>query len=83
MTKTFNSVVSNRFKLLGLTVTTPLVGSVRLSLVWNFVIGSLGFVCILIFGAWNFQYFHKTGKYLEVCNQLANMAELGAGGIIA
>ena len=66
MTKTFTSVVSNRFKLLGLSVTTPLVRSVRLSLVWDFEFGSLGFVCNLFFGAWNFQILHQTVTYSEV-----------------
>jgi hypothetical protein len=66
MTKTFTTVVSNRFKSLGLPEIIPLVMSVGLALVWNFEIGSLGFICILFFVAWNFYDSHYAVKFFEV-----------------
>jgi len=35
------------------------------SFVWNFEFGSLGFICILVFGAWNFLY-SKTPQFLDI-----------------
>jgi len=65
MTITFNSVVSNRFKLPALKVTNPFARNGRLSLVWNFKFGSLGFVCISNFGGCSFSDFVKQVFHLR------------------
>jgi hypothetical protein len=40
------------------------------SFVSNFEFGSLGFVCNLVFGAWNFPGFDYTGGFREIRTML-------------
>jgi len=58
MSKTFTTVVSHRFANHSLPVMMLWGATVNGALVWNFGFRSLGFVCYLGFGAWNFHDFH-------------------------
>ena len=58
MTKTLTAVDSYRIANPGLPETVLLSKTVDGSFVWNFEFGLLGFVCGLVFGAWNLSDFH-------------------------
>jgi hypothetical protein len=58
MSKTFSSIASHRFAYPGQPVMMPWDIPNGGTVVWNFEFGSLLFVCVLVFGAWNFHDCH-------------------------
>jgi len=58
MTKTFTTTASHRLTNTGQSAMMQLDLTTIDKLVWNFEFGSLGFIWVLIFGAWNFCDFH-------------------------
>ena len=66
MTKTVIRVLSHRFANPGLSFMTPLGTTVEGFFFWNFGFVSLGFFWDLVFGAWNFSYFHRLENFLKI-----------------
>ena len=70
MIKTFIAFGTYRFTKTGLRIIMSVGTNVDRSFVWNFEFGSLGFVCYLVFGTWNFMIFIKKLTFLNSVNYL-------------
>jgi hypothetical protein len=63
MSKTFPAIALHPFANPDQPVMMPLGLTTNGTLVWNFEFGSLGFVWVLVFGAWNFHDFHLSSIF--------------------
>ena len=73
MTQTFISAISHPSIGLSIQKESGFGTAVDWAFVWNFVFGLLGFVCDLVFGAWNFRDFHKAGNFCDISQLLLQM----------
>jgi hypothetical protein len=73
MTQTFISAISHSSTGLNIQKKSGFGTAVDRSFIWNFEFGSLGFVCDLAFGAWNFLDFHKAGNFFDISQLLLQM----------